>query len=78
MIVCLHCGILGNRLERSGLPGHLAVIIEKRLIVRRLGGKGGIWLCGSLHGSLPHGSKRLRRLNRLLRRGLLIAETGLE
>ena len=77
MAVCLHCLVLGNLLERAGLSGYLAVVVEQRLIIRGLCGKGRIRL-GSGRGTLRNGCEGLCSLRRLLRRGLLIAETGLE
>ena len=75
--VCLHGGILGNRMETARLTGHLAVAVEQGLITCRLCSKGRSRL-DSRRSALSHRNKRLGRLYGLLRRGLLIGKTGLE
>lgn len=73
MRIRFHGRILRNLVETARLSGYLSVIVEHRLIIGRLSTESGVGLCRAL----TH-RKRLCCLNRLLRSGLLIAESRLE
>ena len=70
MVVGFHRLVLGDRLEIAGLPGHLAVAVEQRLIVLRLSISERLIQRRKLTGGilLSKGRERPCRLGRLLLR----------